>query len=291
MSATSSIVTPELAALRFIERFSQDGPPTPSASSPWRPLVDESSRATLQQEIACHPTLFKDPKNVERHSNFKYLTQGYNFSVLTHKDHPDCVFKFMPNKTAEEQHRTCQKIHALAISQEKFWVRVPVSTLIPLPCIPTHSLYVEERLNLGMDKDDHAEFWARILLYGQSDLANTQFHENLRLLIDNVSDLVLKFSFWDVGLHNLPEVSLDGRYVCAVDFEQISDTPLTDAIADGMNRLMSLFPVPDFRELLVKKATGLKGFISDASAYKGCLVEQEMERLKLCTAQHFASMK
>ncbi|MBY0529776.1 MAG: hypothetical protein K2P51_06255 [Rhabdochlamydiaceae bacterium] len=279
MSATTTIVSPEVTALRFIERFSHSGPPTASASSPWHPLLDEPSIASLQQEVASHPGLFRDPRRVEEHSNFKYLSSGYHFSVLTHKDHPDCVFKFMPNKTAEEQHRTCEKIHTFATSKDKFWVRIPVSSLVPLPCIPTHSLYVEERLQLGMDMDLHAEFWARIILYHQSEQANEHFHENMRRLVDNISDIVLHFSFWDVGLHNMPEVSLDGHYVCAVDFEEISDEPQPDAIADGMNRLMALFPIPSLQDQLVKKAAGLKGFVSDLRAYHGCLVDLEMKRL------------
>ncbi len=281
MSATTSYtsITPEITALRFIDRFSQSGPPSPSASSPWHPLLDDPSIAELQKEVAKTSRLFADPKKVGDHSDFSYLTRGYNFSVLGHKNHPDCVFKLMPKETALQQHTICQKIHAFATSQEKFWVRVPVSTLVPLPSIPTHSLYVEERLQLGMDMEQHAEFWARIFLYYQSGQANEQFYENMHLLIDNVSDIVLNFSFWDVGLHNLPEVSQDGQYACAVDFENISGERQTDVIADGMNRLMSVFPIPGLSDILVKKAAGLKGFISNLSAYQGCLVHQEMERI------------
>ena len=70
-------------------------------------------------------------------------------------------------------------------------------------------------------------------------------------LVGHIEALIDNIGFWDVGCHNLPEVSIDGKYVCAVDFENV-DLEQKKERAEGLKRLVYLFPCSTISDNIIE---------------------------------------
>lgn len=229
-------------------------------SSTWEPLLSLKEKASLlgahaiyNSNLTEHIADKRDRDNLLENSGFFKIGQGHHFEVWSHHEFRHLVFKKMSLKDAKKQYEVAQRIHEFASQKKGFLCRVPVADFIELPTKncrnETEALYVEEKLPLGLGMDGHQEFWSRIFAHFSSDNCASIFKDNLFVIINDVVSIVETQGFWDTGLHNLPEVSLDGSYVSVTDFENISKVGLS---AEGFQRLAEVFShetyIPYFRE-------------------------------------------
>jgi hypothetical protein len=147
------------------------------------------------------------------------------------------VIKLTHSKDAEKQTRIAKQIHEL-IEKNRFKIRSPIATTVDLPGTD-FAIYVEEKLPLGMNEKEHQEFWARIFIHIKSTECSPIFSENLLKIAKEISELVLKIGIWDIGEKNLPEVASNGQYLCATDFENVSED--LSNVHQGLSKLAYLF--------------------------------------------------
>jgi hypothetical protein len=181
-------------------------------------------------------------------SEFYLVGKGKHHAVWGHAKYPKIVFKLMAHEDAAKQEKVaCQ---SLEVTQqiEHCWVQIPRATLFE---INQFSVYVEEKLPLALNMEEHREFWARVISHYQSSNATASFKSNFENMIEHISILIEKVGFWDVGYHNLPEVRADGKGVCGTDFENINSDLRN--LPEGLFRLASLVPIPPFSKSLAIK--------------------------------------
>lgn len=195
----------------------------------------------------CTPEIIQRLAKGEKGStDFLKLNCGNHTTVWIHPQHPKVVFKIMKQSQASKQQEISRLAYAVTQQIEGCWVKIPRSTQIDLDQI---SVYVEERLPLELNSDQHNELWAHVLSHYKSAQATVTFKSNLKSLINHILILIERVGFWDVGNHNLPEVSIDGSGVCATDFENVT-LGLSNK-HQGLERLAKLFPEPTLSEELL----------------------------------------
>jgi|GEM_PF-1643899 len=247
-----SQVVKETAA-KFIDHFSRTDL-SDSVGSKAASLLSVEELSQVKKEALAVASLLKNPSPSEgdAQGSFYFLNKGKHNVVWGHLDFPSIVVKLMSCEAASKQVLVAERARAFAKEQNPFWCRIPLSTCIEVPEMlaagEPRALYIEERLPLGMDWSGHREFWARVFTHSQSAECLPIFKENLVKLVSQMASLIVNIGIWDVGLKNFPEVSMDGKYVCAVDFENVDLDK--KSVYDGLQRLASLFPLPLFRSTL-----------------------------------------
>ncbi len=226
-------------AEQFIAHFSQSEPSN-APTSPWKELSEQDKQRLVNDLKPCEErsTHSYDDNVLLKGTGYYYMGRGKHHNVWGHQDFPDRVFKRMDSETALTQVQVAKATHGFVSKQNPFWCRCPFAEIIELPN-SKEVLYVEEKLHIGMSLNEHDEFWTRIFIHLDSSECSPLFKENLFALVKQINILIEEFGFWDVGLHNLPEVAYNGTYVCVTDFENID--PNKKSLPDGMRRLASLF--------------------------------------------------
>ncbi|MBS4168673.1 hypothetical protein [Parachlamydia sp. AcF125] len=181
-------------------------------------------------------------------SSFFLVGRGKYHRVWGHPHYPHLVFKITDREDTRKQEQGGRKVLSITQKIKNCWVQVPRATFMTAEKV---SIYVEERLPLGLNIVEQEEFWARILSHYQSNAASDRFKTNLHHLVNQIQLLVEKVGFWDIGFHNLPEVRLDGMGVCGTDFGNLCEDPSN--ISEGIERLAYLFPLPTLVEKLDKR--------------------------------------
>ena len=237
-------------AEKFIAHFSKVELPDTVCSQPG-PLLTNEQLLQLKEEAITAASFFDDTQNWQKgkaQGSFYFLSRGGHTAVWGHHQFSSIVVKLRRSEIAAQEAIIAQKAHNVAIHQRPFWCRVPLSTFIDVPEMGSQdgavALYVEEKMPLVMTSDDHKQFWVRIFIHLESTKCSSVFRENMVQLVCHMSRFIEETGFWDVGYRNFPEVSMDGKYVCVVDFEKI-DSDKTELYA-GLKRLAELFPLSLF---------------------------------------------
>lgn len=219
----------------FIKNLSE---PTPLSWSSLSSscLISTQERTQLTQIFKKRQGEISSKKSLQE--PFKKIGQGSHHGVWVHPDYPQLVYKIMDKQSADQQVKVAEKTLEFTKGFERSWIQIPRATSIDLGTV---SIYVEERLPLVCNPDEHQEFWARVILHYQS-AASPLFKENLKELVGQIKALIEEVGFWDIGDKNLPEVRADGAGVCATDFENVQMETKTN-VGEGIRRLACMFPV------------------------------------------------
>lgn len=176
---------------------------------------------------------------------FYLVARGKHYTVWGHTKYPKLVFKLMPHEKADKQKEVACKSREVTRGLTHSWVQIPRADSFKVGGI---SVYVEEKLPIGLGFEEHKEFWARVISHYQSSNATESFKSHFENLIEHINVLIDKVGFWNVGYNNLPEVRFDGKGVCGTGFSNI-DFELKN-LPNGLSRLASLVPISPFLETL-----------------------------------------
>ncbi|MES2345236.1 MAG: hypothetical protein V4494_04795 [Chlamydiota bacterium] len=179
---------------------------------------------------------------------FILIGKGSSNCVWAHSNYPEIVFKFMEPEDAEAQ------VQGAKISREaclgKYWFKAPRALSIVINGL---GVYIEERLPLSLGTNEHEEVWSRISYHFQSSDSSAIFKNNLISVFRNMLLFVKETRSWDTGYHNFPEISIDGKYFCAVDFDGLieddDEDDDDDEISDGIQNIVNLLPFRPFLDI------------------------------------------
>lgn len=248
---------------RFIDNLSKE-----EFSPSWKSrlqnlLVTEKDKERLQKiftKETCEKLREKDSKI----GDIYFIGAGKHNKVWGHKGFPSLVFKIMGSEKADHQFLIAKKAGELVQKTDKSLIQIPKADVIEILDF-NRKVYIEEKLSLNLNMREHEEFWARLLMYYESEKASKTFKENIENLFTQIRRFT-EMGFWDIGYHNLPEILSNGEGACGVDFENVN---LSDGQSiEGLERLAGLAPIPP----LVDKTV---------IVYKNCIpkiLEKEIQR-------------
>lgn len=199
------------------------------------PLLSEEDRKQILNIFT--PEIIEKLSDDNLFPGFYLVGKGHYHRVWGHEKYPDLVFKLMDQEAAKKQESVAQMMFQKTQGNGSL-IQIPRATRIDTET--ETSIYIEDLLPLCLNSDEHKEFWARVLTHYQSNSSDS-FKTNLGTLIDQITNLVCTTGFWDVGIHNLPEVRKDGKGVCGTDFDNVN--LLGKHIALGLENLANTFPI------------------------------------------------
>jgi hypothetical protein len=214
---------------------------------------------------------------------FIYLSKGSSHLVFTHQQFPQWVFKRMRSSTAKDQEGFVRKAIELINRFNLFCIRIPPGTTLSLEDpnsvkYDVETLYIEERLPIGLSTAEYEELYDRLLSYF-STVATDTFRTNFEKMIRQASLFIQKSNYWDVGPHNGPLLNTEtGSEFLFIDFEQQGDG--LSIHNSPLDALLELFPHPKIRESLTAlhpSLDALSKFVSEQL--------KEYERMHLLKAR------
>jgi hypothetical protein len=225
-------------AERFITTLSKTGSPSICFTSHKSEFISSEERDALARTLT--PEIVGKLMNKQPEGTLFYkVGSGNHNTVWGHPNYPNLVFKLMDQKKADHQVQVAQKAYEVTQQQNNCWVQIPRASSINVGEV---AVYIEERLLLGLNEEQHQEFWARVLAYYQSSECSDEFKTHLQALVGQIQLLVEKVGIWDVGYKNLPEVRTDGKGVCGTDFEGVGLNGVGQT-AMALERLAHMLPV------------------------------------------------
>lgn len=236
-------LNPEELAVKFIACFSKKCDKE-SVTGPWKEELNAEQKALLIQE-------FQKMEFQNSSTELVLIGQGRHNKVFALSQVPFYAIKRMDKKLAYHQLASAKRAHEYVISQNCFWIQTPSSAcVVDLPN-SSDALYIEERLPLGMNIEEHCIFFERIFNHLESEDGTETFKKNLRKLVKQICKFAENTGFRDIGLgHNLPEVSLTGTHVCVTDFEEMD---LSNSVEDIYWRLSAAFHSPLLSDKIKKR--------------------------------------
>ncbi|MES2345729.1 MAG: hypothetical protein V4494_07325 [Chlamydiota bacterium] len=232
----------KIVAQRCIKHLS-----TPAVPVDMNAIVDElvtvNEFSEIEQLVVPHVVNGELNEKALKDRGFVLIGKGSHNSVWAHSDYPRVAFKFMSPEAAKTQVEGAKRVREAC--RGNYWLKAPLSTWLEVDGM---GVYMEERLPLGLGYDEQLEVWIRIIQYYQSSESSEMFKNNFLFVIQSMIRVAEK-GFWDIGYKNFPEISLDGRYFCAVDFENLDDSN----IIEGIERISELVPFEPFLNLIRPK--------------------------------------
>lgn len=239
---------------RFIVHFSQEEVTSFALSKV--PLLSDQDISDLKTSLT-HKVVSEMQRTLQDVGSFFVLGQGAHNTVWGHPEYPQLVFKVTTRSQASIWEKVALKTVEKVATMDPCWVFPPRAAVIPVEgCVNFSfepvSVYVEERLPIGLNRYEHTEFWARVMTHYRSDSCNPSFKTHIKKLIDQIQCLVEELGFDDAGFHNLPEICLDGEGIGITDFEG-TEKENKQLVAKGLLAIAEVFVYPELVDKIKQK--------------------------------------
>lgn len=221
-------------------------------------LISTEERKKLTQMLTFEVIKkLRDSRDNDTAAPFYKIGKGHYNVVWGHPDYPHIVLKIMKKEAAEQQEQVAKNTLQTMKQIKDPWIQVPRATKIHVPVNdpaslnePPLSVYIEERLPLALNANEHEELWARVITHYESPDCPQTFKTNLQALIQQIQHLVETIGIWDLGHKNLPEIRVDGKGACATDFENVQDL---SSVNRGLEQIAKLVPISPIVDPIIKR--------------------------------------